>query len=122
MTSRKPSPEFVAELMRELLPDPPPPPAPKVPPRPGPEERRAKVVVDHGEVVRNADVRVSPVDPNARHRGEERVVVRRPGIVTIDMAAAERQYWHRVHEREMERQQRRALDPFGYGHWGRFDD
>lgn len=118
------TPERKAEIERELEAMLGPKPKPRVAPRPRitPEERRAKVVADQGRVVRNADVVVSPADPNARHRGEARVVVRRPDVVTIDMAAAERQYWDRVHERERERQQRRALDPFGYGHWGRWDD
>src|SRR5262245_13906879 len=85
-----------------------------LPPKPKP---KPKVVASEGVVVRDAVVHVSPADPNARGR-DEVVTVRRTDHVTINMAAAERQWWLNVRDRQADREQRRALDPFGYGHWG----
>jgi hypothetical protein len=43
------------------------------------------------------------------------------GEFTVD-PAYEREWHQREADRVQQRHQRRALDPFGYGHWGRFDD
>jgi len=55
-------------------------------PRPKP-----KAVVDDGEVVRDADVRVGPADPNYRKSDEGVVRVRRSDFVTINMGMWEEQ-------------------------------
>jgi hypothetical protein len=100
-------------------------------PEPKPQPPRPKVVVSDDVVIRDADVVVSPADPNAS--ADQGVVkVRRPepeppppmrsNEVRINMAAAERQYWQREHDRAADRAQRRALDPVGLGHWGRSDE
>ncbi|WP_298870916.1 hypothetical protein [uncultured Bradyrhizobium sp.] len=99
------------------------------------EAAKPKTVVDHGVVIRDVDTAVAPGDPNAKHRGgETRVSVRRapsmepplppmrPGEVRINMAAAESQWWLHQHDRAAERQHRRRLDPFDYGHWGPSDE
>lgn len=86
-------------------------------PRPKP---KVKVVANEGRVVRDAEVVVSPRDPNAQS-GRARIVHVRADTVTINMAAAERQYWDNLRSPERDRHQRSQLDPFRYGHWGRFD-
>lgn len=104
------SPERRAEIEREL--DAilgPLPPEPKPKPKPS-----AQLVASEGRVVRDAIVQVSEADPNARHRGTT--------TVSINLAAAERQYWDSIRDREADRAHRRQLDPVGFGHWGRFDD
>ena len=68
------------------------------PPKPKP-----KVVVNEDGVVHDADVRVSPADPN--YRGS-------------DMPLWEEQ---QAAKRE-ERRRRRAIDPYRLGHWGSIDD
>ena len=79
-------------------------------PKPKP---KPKAVVDDGEVVRDADVRVSPADPNY-HASEEGVVrVRRNDFVRINMELYEAQ----MEARREDRVRRRALDPFRLGHW-----
>jgi len=83
-------------------------------PKPKP---KAKAVVNHGEVVKDADVRVSPADPNY-HGSEEGVVkVRRKDFVTINMELWEAQQQEKAQARRM----RRALDPYRLGHWGSTD-
>src|SRR5262249_29839754 len=57
-------------------------------PRPKP-----KVVVSDGVPVRDADVVVSPKDPNARRGQVETVSVRRADYVDVNIAAAEAQHW-----------------------------
>src|SRR5215472_11711160 len=79
-------------------------------PKPKP---RAKAVVNEGEVVRDADVRVSPADPNYRGSDEGVVRVRRNDFVTINMDLYEEQ--QRL-KRE-DRMRRRMIDPFRLGHW-----
>jgi hypothetical protein len=84
---------------------------------------KPKVVADAGVVVRDADVVVSPVDPNARARAATGVRVRRQPPAESPMASmlrreVERRYW----EREADRQRHRMLDPFGLGHWGPRDE
>jgi hypothetical protein len=76
---------------------------------------KPKVVASDGEVIRDAKVRVSVDDPNAR-LGETEVVVRRPepdwlrhDRVTINMAQAEGQWWDRQQVEARDRQQRQAL-------------
>jgi hypothetical protein len=87
---------------------------------------RPKVVASDGVVVRDADVHVSPKDPNARYNPLERsggvVVVRRANWVTINMEAATAQWWANVENRELDRARHRQLDPYGWGHWGPTDD
>lgn len=87
---------------------------------PRPKPKLAKVVAVDGRVVRDADVRVSRADPNARNG--ETIAVRRPGVVTVNLAEAERQYWEGVRDREAERRYRRQIDPYDYGHWGPRDE
>jgi hypothetical protein len=79
-------------------------------PRPKPKPR---AVVNEGEVVRDADVRVSPADPNYRKSDEGVVRVRRNDFVTINMEVWEAQQ----QARREDRLRRRALDPFRLGHW-----
>jgi hypothetical protein len=108
---------FIAQLKAEFLP---PPPKPKAKP--------VAVVASEGRVIRDADVVVSPRDPNATDEKPTAVSVRAEpvsrlaGTVTLNTAAAERQYWEREADRERDRVVRRSIDPFDYGHWGRFDD
>ena len=79
-------------------------------PRPKP---KPKAVVNEGEVVRDADVRVSPADPNYRGSEEGVVRVRRSDFVTVNMELWEAQQQHKREERRL----RRSLDPFRLGHW-----
>jgi len=79
-------------------------------PRPKP---KPKAVVDEGEVVRDADVRVSPADPNYRENDGGVVRVRRSDFVTVNMELYEEQ--QRL-KRE-DRLRRRMIDPFRLGHW-----
>lgn len=77
---------------------------PTPPPKP-------KVVVERGEVVRDAEVAVSRADPNAVNaNGAGIVQVQR---VRINMAAAERQFA----DREADRLDRVARDPYRLGLW-----
>jgi len=79
-------------------------------PRPKP---KPKVVVSEDGVVRDADVKVSPADPNY-HGSEEGVVrVRRADFVTINMELYEAQQ----QAKRDERMRRREIDPFRLGHW-----
>jgi len=80
-------------------------------PKPKP---KTKAVVNDGEVVRDADVRVSRADPNY-YRSEDGVVrVRRKDFVTVRMDLYEEQ----MREKAEARRARRALDPYRLGHWG----
>jgi hypothetical protein len=79
-------------------------------PRPKPKPR---AVVNEGEVVRDADVRVSPADPNYRKSDEGIVRVRRNDFVTINMELYEAQQ----QAKREDRLRRRAIDPFRLGHW-----
>jgi hypothetical protein len=82
-------------------------------PRPKP-----KIVVNEEQVVRDADVQVSPADPNYRRSDEGMVRVRRNDFVTINMAV-----WEAQQEDKREaRRRRRALDPYRLGHWGPIDE
>ena len=106
-------------------------------PEPKPQPPKPKVVVSDAVVVRDADVVVSPIDPNAQRRGGDTGVrVRRatpmpaepplppmrPGEVRIDLGAAQRQWEIERSMQAADRAQRRSLDPFGYGHWGPRDE
>jgi hypothetical protein len=84
-------------------------------PKPTP---KPKAVVDEGEVVRDADVRVSPADPNYRGSEEGVVRVRRKDFVTINMELWEAQQ----REKREDRLRRKMLDPARLGHWGSTDD
>jgi hypothetical protein len=79
-------------------------------PKPKP---KPKVVTTEEGIVRDADVRVSPADPNYRRSDEGIVRVRRNDFVRINMELYEEQ--QRL-KRE-DRLRRRALDPFRLGHW-----
>jgi hypothetical protein len=74
---------------------------------------KPKAVVNDGKVVRDADVRVSPADPNYRGSEEGVVRVRRNDFVRINMELYEEQ--QRL-KRE-DRLRRRMIDPFRLGHW-----
>src|SRR5262245_6665264 len=84
-------------------------------PKPKP---KPKAVVDEGEVVRDADVRVSPADPNYHGSDEGIVRVRRSDFVTINMELYEAQQEAKREDRRM----RRRLDPFRLGHWNDPDE
>jgi len=84
-------------------------------PKPKP---KPKVVVSEEGVVRDADVRVSPADPNYRGSDEGVVRVRRSDFVTINMELYEAQQ----REKREDRLRRKALDPARLGHWGSTDD
>lgn len=72
---------------------------------------KPQVVVERGEVVRDAEVAVSRSDPNAANaNGAGIVQVQR---VRINMAAAERQFA----EREAAAEARVARDPYRLGLW-----
>jgi hypothetical protein len=79
-------------------------------PRPKP---KPKVVTTEDGVVRDADVRVSPSDPNYREGNGGVVRVRRDDFVKINMELYEEQ--QRL-KRE-DRLRRRMIDPFRLGHW-----
>jgi hypothetical protein len=79
-------------------------------PKPKP---KPKVVTTEDGVVRDADVRVSPADPNYRGSNEGVVRVRREDFVTINMELYEAQ---QAAKRE-DRLRRRMIDPFRLGHW-----
>src|SRR6516162_9705414 len=79
---------------------------------------KPRAVVDDGEVVRDADVRVSPADPNYRESDEGVVRVRRSDFVTINIAVWEEQQAAKREERRL----RRALDPCRLGLYGPIDD
>ena len=98
------SPERVAELvalMEKAL---------GLTPKPKP---KAKAVTNEGEVVRDADVRVSPADPNYHNSSEGVVQVRRNDFVKINMELYEAQ----MREKREDRLRRRVIDPFRLGHW-----
>jgi hypothetical protein len=68
-------------------------------------------------IVRDADVKVSTVDPN--HDGDKgEVRVRRRDFVTINMRAWEEQQRQKAEDRR----QRRIIDPYRLGHWGSDED
>ena len=79
-------------------------------PKPKP---KPKVVTNEDGVVRDADVRVSPDDPNYGRSDEGFVRVRRKDFVTINMDLYEAQQ----REKAAARRYRRALDPYRLGHW-----
>ena len=106
-------------------------------PEPKPQPPKPKVVAAAGVVVRDADVVVSPTDVNAKRRGGDTGVrVRRqtplaaepllppmrPGEVRINMAEYTARRLIDEADRAAERQRRRGLDPFNYGHWGPRDE
>jgi len=84
-------------------------------PKPKPKPR---VVTTEEGVVRDADVRVSPADPNYRGSEEGFVRVRRKDFVTVRMDLYEVQ----MREKAEARRVRRAMDPYRLGHWGPIDD
>lgn len=111
------TPERKAELRAEIetFLGPLPKPKPAAAPKP-----KVEIVASEGRVIRDADVVVSCVDPNAQ-RGDTMIHVRRADRVTINMEEAERQYWLRVQDRSADVARRPQLDPPDYGHWRRFD-
>ena len=84
-------------------------------PKPKP---KPKVVVSEEGVLRDADVRVSPADPNYRGSDEGVVRVRRSDFVTINMELYEAQQ----EAKREERRHRRLLDPYRLGHWDSVDE
>jgi|SRR6516162_6578774 hypothetical protein len=74
---------------------------------------KPKVVATEDGVVRDADVKVSPADPNYRNSNEGVVSVRRNDFVKINMELYEAQ----MREKREDRLRRRAIDPFRLGHW-----
>lgn len=104
-------------------------------PEPEPQPPKPKLVAETGIVVRDVETAVAPGDPNAQRRGgETRVSVRRApalerplpplrlGEVRVDMAAYTARRLIEEADREADRAHRRAIDPFGYGHWGPRDE
>ena len=84
-------------------------------PRPRP---KPKVVVNEEEVVRDADVRVGPADPNYRESDEGVVRVRKSDFVRINIEVWEAQQRQKREDRRL----RRALDPCRLGLYGPIDD
>lgn len=83
---------------------------------------KPKVVASDGAVVRDADVIVSPKDPNATDGKASVVQVRRADYVGINMPTADAQWWANLQARAEHRRLRTAADPFNFGHWGSHDD
>lgn len=80
---------------------------------------KPKVITrDDRGTIRDADVHVSRADPNAAEDADRVVQVRRDDWVTIDDAAALRQFW----DREAARRRARELDPFRMGLYGPVDE
>lgn len=79
-------------------------------PKPKP---KPKVIANEGEVVRDAEVQVSPKDPNYRGSDDGMVRVRRPGFVTINIELWQAQQADKRETRRI----RRELDPARLGHW-----
>ena len=77
---------------------------------------KPKVVVSDKRVIRDADVVVSPKDPNAKRGKAETVRVRRPD--TFAPSVIDAQWWDRQQSQTADRQRRRDADPFNLGHWG----
>ena len=84
-------------------------------PKPKP---KPKVVVSENGVVRDADVRVSPADPNYRENDGGVVRVRRSDFVTINMELYEAQQEAKREDRRI----RRMLDPCRLGLYGPIDE
>src|SRR5262245_38617787 len=81
-------------------------------PKPKP---KPKLVTTEDGVVRDADVRVSPADPNYRESSDGVVRVRRSDFVTINM-----ELWEAQQQAKREdRLRRRMIDPARLGHWDR---
>jgi hypothetical protein len=89
---------------------------------PAPKPPKPKVVASDGVVVRDADVVVSPKDPNARSGRATPVHVRRPEYVTVDMATADRRWWENLQAQEERKRLIKQADQSNMGHWGRIDD
>jgi hypothetical protein len=87
--------------------------------RPKPKPK-PKVVVSDGVAIRDADVVVSPKDPNAQHSADGVVSVRRFDRVTLDLALAERQLWERQQVEARNRPPGRLFDPMNV--WGSNDE
>ena len=85
---------------------------------PNPKPPKPKAVVNEGEVVREAVVRVSPADPNYRESDGGVVKVRRSGFVTVRIDLWEQQ---QAEKREA-RRQLRMIDPYRLGLYGPVDD
>jgi len=82
----------------------------------GPYQKpKPKVVVSDGRVVRDADVVVSPRDPNAWHDKATSIQVRRPDPEWL--GDAEKQLIAQHRQRSANARLRQEADPFGYGHW-----
>jgi len=80
---------------------------------PPPPKPKPKTVVDEGQVVRDADVRVSPADKNYLGSEDGVVRVRRNDFVRINFELYEAQ----MAEKREDRIRRRLLDPARMGHW-----
>ena len=103
------SPERVAEivgLLEQAL---------GLTPKPKP---KPKVVTSEAVIVRDADVNVSPKDPNYPGSDEGVIRVRRSEFVTLRLDLWEEQR----RQRREDRMRRRAVDPCRLGHWGPVDD
>lgn len=81
---------------------------------------KPKVVAEDGVVVRDADVVVSPRDPNATDNKPKVVQVRAPdpGWLRQKPTADEEQIIAANRARMANARLRREADPFGLGHWG----
>jgi hypothetical protein len=80
----------------------------------GPKRRpKPKAVASEGEVVRDADVKVSTADPNYSKSNEGVVRVRRADYVTINMNLYEEQQRQKM----LDRVHRKMIDPARMGHW-----
>src|SRR6516225_6610674 len=73
---------------------------------------KPRLVASDAEIVRDANVQVSPSDPNYSASADGVVKVRRSDFVTVNMQAyEEQQRWKRE-----DRLRRRSLDPSRLGH------
>ena len=79
-----------------------------------PPKPRVKAVTNDGEIIRDANVKVSEADPNFHNSDDKGVVrVRRSDFVTVNMELYEVQQRQKAEDRRL----RRSLDPFRLGHW-----
>jgi hypothetical protein len=79
---------------------------------------KPKVIMNDGEVVRDAIVKVGPDDPNYAKSNEGVVQVRRSDWVTINMEVYEEQQRQKMQDRI----HRRVIDPARMGHWSGGED
>jgi hypothetical protein len=83
---------------------------------------KPKVVVSEGQVIRDADVAVSPADRNSRYGTCDVVQVRVGDPGWLKPSAEEEQIIAQNRARATNAKLRQEADPFGWGHWGPTND